>query len=93
MIATQILIYIIYNTLCVSNVVEHRFIRKALHYLTGARVILTFSVRIETAAIVFKISLVCVYTAICAYNETLTYLNIEKMIRDMTRRTMEMLNP
>ena len=54
MISTQIRIYTIYNTLCDSNVVVHRFIRKALHPLTGARVISTFSVRIETAAIVFK---------------------------------------
>jgi len=54
MILKQILIYTIYNTLCGSNVVEHRFIRKAQQSLTGARVILTFSVGIETAAIVFK---------------------------------------
>ena len=50
MISTQILIYTIFNTLCDSNVV----IRKAPHSLTGARVISTFSVRIETAAIVFE---------------------------------------
>jgi len=31
-----------------------RFIRKALHSLTGSRVISTFSVRIETVAIFFK---------------------------------------
>jgi len=54
MILTKILIYTIYNTLCGSNVVDHRFIQKALHSLTGARAILTFSVKIETAAIVFK---------------------------------------
>jgi len=54
MILTQILIYTIYNTLCGSNVVVLCFIRKALHSLTGARVISTFRVRIETAAIVFK---------------------------------------
>ena len=49
-------IYTLYNfnTLCDSNVVVHRFIRKALQSLTGARVISTFSVRIETATIVFK---------------------------------------
>ena len=40
--------------LCGSNVVVHRFIRKALRSLTAPRVISTFSVRIETAAIVFK---------------------------------------
>ena len=40
--------------LCDSNVIAHHFIRKALHSLTGARVISTFSVRIESAAIVFK---------------------------------------
>jgi len=39
---------------CLCNAVVHRFIRKALHSLTGARLISTFSVRIETAAIVFK---------------------------------------
>ena len=50
MISTQILIYTIFNTFCDSNVV----IRKAPHSLTGARVISTFSVRIETAAIVFE---------------------------------------
>jgi len=33
-----------------------RFKRKALYSLTGARVISTLSVRIETAAIVFKLS-------------------------------------
>jgi len=38
---------IIFNTLCGSNVVMRRFIRKALHSLTGSRVISTFSVRIE----------------------------------------------
>jgi len=58
MISTQILIYTIYNTLCTSNVVVHRFIRKALHSLTGARVISTFSMRFETAAIVLKSYLV-----------------------------------
>jgi len=59
MILTRILIhvYTIYNTLCGSNVV-HRIIRKALHSLTGVRVLSTFSVRIETAAIVFKCKLV-----------------------------------
>jgi len=50
MISTQILIYTIFYMLCDSNVV----IRKALHSLTGARVISTFNARIETAAIVFK---------------------------------------
>jgi len=54
MISTQILIYTIFNMLCDSNVIAHHFIRKALHSLTGARVISTFSVRIESAAIVFK---------------------------------------
>jgi len=34
--------------------VVHRFSRKVLHSLTCARIISTFSVRIETAAIVFK---------------------------------------
>ena len=33
---------------------DSNIIRKALQSLTGARVISTFSVRIETAAIVFK---------------------------------------
>jgi len=47
MILTQILIYTIFNTLCDRYVVVYRFIRKALHSLTGAHV------RIETAAIVF----------------------------------------
>jgi len=46
--------YTIYNTLCGIKVVVHRFIRKVLHSLTGARVISTFSVRIETAALVFN---------------------------------------
>jgi len=54
MISTQVLIYTIFNTLCDSNAVVHRFIRKALHSLTGACVVGTFSVRIETAAIVFN---------------------------------------
>jgi len=54
MILTQILIYTIYNTLCGSDVFVHCFIRKAIHSLTGARVISIFSVRIDTAAIVFK---------------------------------------
>jgi len=44
-----------------SNVVVHRIIRKALHSLTGARVISTISVRVETAAIVFNRSLSCRY--------------------------------
>ena len=35
--------------------VEHHFTRKAVHSLSGACVILTFSVRIETVAIVFKL--------------------------------------
>jgi len=52
MILTQILIYTIYNTLW--GIVVHRFIRKELHFLTGARVISTFSVTIETTAIVFN---------------------------------------
>jgi len=58
MISTQILLYTINNTPCGSNVVLRRFIRKTLlHFLTSARVILTFtfSVKIETAAIVFNI--------------------------------------
>ena len=59
MILTQILINTIYNTLCDSNhccskVVVHRFNRKELHSLTSACMISTFSVRIETAAIVFN---------------------------------------
>jgi len=54
MISTQILMYTIYNTLCGIKVVVHRFIRKVLHSLTGARVISTFCVIIKTAAIVFK---------------------------------------
>jgi len=54
MISTQILIYSIFNTLYDSRVVVHRFIRKALHSVSGARVKSTFSVKIETAAIVFK---------------------------------------
>ena len=54
MILTQILIYTTFNTLYVNNVVVHRLIRKALHSLAGARVISTFNVRIETAAIVFN---------------------------------------
>jgi len=53
MISTQILIYTSFNTLCGRNFGVHRFIRKALHALTGERVIRTFSMRIETAAIVF----------------------------------------
>ena len=57
MILTQILIYTIYNTICDSNVVVHRFIRKALHSLTGTRVISALSVRIETTVIVFKDSI------------------------------------
>jgi len=57
MILKQILIYTIYNTLCGSNIVEHCFVRKALHSLIGARVILTFSVRIETATIIFKFNI------------------------------------
>jgi len=44
MILTQILIYTVYNTLCGSNVVLHRIIRQAQHSLTGARVIISFSV-------------------------------------------------
>ena len=36
MILTQLLIYTIYNTRCGGNVVMQRFIRKALHSLTGA---------------------------------------------------------
>ena len=55
MILKQLLIYTFYNTLCDSNVVEHPFIWKALHSLTGARVILIFSVRMETATIFFKL--------------------------------------
>ena len=54
LIFTQILIYTIYNTLCCSNVVVHRFIRKALHSLTVASLIRTFSVNIEITAIVFN---------------------------------------
>jgi len=55
MISTQILTYTIYNTLCGSNVAVHRFIRNAIHSLTGARVISTFRVRIKTNVIVFKL--------------------------------------
>jgi len=54
MILTQILIYTIYNMLCRSNVVDHCFIQKALHSLTGERVISAVRVRIETAASVFR---------------------------------------
>ena len=39
--------------LCGSNVVEHHFIQIALQSFTGARIILTFRVRIETVMIVF----------------------------------------
>jgi len=58
MISTQILIYVYtaFNTLCGSNVVVHHFIQKALPSLTGAHVISTFSVRIKTATIVFKLN-------------------------------------
>jgi len=54
MISTQILINNIFKTLCDIKAVVHRFIRKGLHSLTRARVISIFSVRIKTAAIVFK---------------------------------------
>ena len=40
--------------LCRSNVVDHCFIQKALHSLTGERVISAVRVRIETAASVFR---------------------------------------
>jgi len=61
MISTQILIYTSFNRFCGSNVV----IRKALHSLTGARVISTFSVRVETAAIVFECFISFHFAAVC----------------------------
>jgi len=54
MISTQILVYAIFKTLSDSNVVVHLFFQKVLHSLTSACVILNFSVRGETAMIVFK---------------------------------------
>ena len=75
MISTQILIYTIFNTLCGNNVVVHSFIRKALHSLTGARVTSTFSVRIETAAVVFNSKI-----SILVESKTIDVQNYFKMI-------------
>ena len=78
MILTQILIYTIYNTLCDNNVVVHRFIQKALHYLTGARLISTFSVKIETGAIVFKLDVVSIRMFRCSvYNTIHNFISLK----------------
>ena len=57
---------------CKQNVALHRITRKALQSLNGARVISTFSVRIETAAIVFKQH----FIEYCSVSNVLTKLTV-----------------
>ena len=52
MISTQILIYTIFNTICVStNVAVHRYIRKALDSLTGAHVPLAWASKLPRSSL------------------------------------------
>ena len=77
---------------CKQNVALHRITRKVLQSLNGARVISTFSVRIETASIVFKqhfieycsVSNVLIKFTVCFQSFELLQ-NIYRVIRFISR--------